>query len=91
MRAVIVGVAHWHAQMYTEALAQLGSPVLGTSDLDTEAGRAAATKLKLPFEADAATLLDRIKPEIAFVLPRHDRAMAEVRPVLDRRIPFLIE
>ena len=91
MRAVIVGVAHWHAQMYADALAALGSPVLGTSDLDPDAGRAAAGKLKLPFDTDAATMLDRLKPEIAFVLPRHDRAMAEATPVLARRIPFLIE
>lgn len=91
MRAVIVGVAHWHAPMYAEALAALGSPVLGTSDLDADAGSAAAGTLKLPFETDAAAMLDRIKPEVAFVLPRHDRAMAEARPVLARRIPFLIE
>jgi predicted dehydrogenase len=91
MRTVIVGVAHWHSEMYADALAALGAPVLGTSDLDAEAGRAAAAKLKLPFEPDAASMLDRIKPDLAFVLPRHDRAMAELRPVLDRRIPFLIE
>lgn len=91
MRTVIVGVAHWHAQMYADALAELGSPVLATSDLDAEAGRAAAAKLKLPFDRDAAAMLDRIKPDIAFVLPRHDRAMDEVKPVLDRRLPFLIE
>ncbi len=91
MRAVIVGVAHWHAQMYADALAALGSPVLGTSDLDPDAGRAAAEKLKLPFDADAAAMLDRLEPEVAFVLPRHDRAMAETAPVLARRIPFLIE
>jgi len=91
MRTVIVGVAHWHAQMYADALAELGSPVLGTSDLDAEAGKAAATKLKLPFDTDAAAMLDRIKPDIAFVLPRHDRAVDELRPVLDRRLPFLIE
>jgi predicted dehydrogenase len=91
MRTVIVGVGHWHAQMYADALAALGAPVLGTSDLDADAGRAAAARVKLPFEADAAALLDRIKPDLAFVLPRHDRALAELRPVLDRRIPFLIE
>ncbi len=91
MRSVIIGVAHWHAQMYSDALAQLGSPVLATSDLDTAAGETAAEKLKLPFDSDAAAMLDRIKPEIVFVLPRHDRAMDEVRPVLDRRLPFLIE
>ncbi|MBM3531762.1 MAG: Gfo/Idh/MocA family oxidoreductase [Alphaproteobacteria bacterium] len=91
MRTVIVGVGHWHAQMYAEALAALGAPVLVTSDLDAEAGRAAAAKLNLPFDADAGALLDRAKPELVFVLPRHDRAMAELAPVLDRRIPFLIE
>lgn len=91
MRVVIVGVAHWHAQMYADALAATGSPVLGTSDLDAQAGKAAADKLKLPFDTDAGAMLDRIKPDFVFVLPRHDRAMDELRPVLDRRLPFLIE
>jgi predicted dehydrogenase len=91
MKAVIVGVAHWHAPMYAEALAALGAVVVGTSNLDGEAGQAAADKLKLPFASDAAAMLDQAKPDIAFVLPRHDRAMDEARPVLNRRIPFLIE
>ncbi|MBM3549242.1 MAG: Gfo/Idh/MocA family oxidoreductase [Alphaproteobacteria bacterium] len=91
MRTVIVGVGHWHAQMYADALAKLGASVLGTSDLDAEAGRAAAEKVRLPFETDSAALLDRVKPDLVFVLPRHDRAMDELRPVLDRRLPFLIE
>jgi predicted dehydrogenase len=91
MKAVIVGVGHWHAPMYAEGLTKLGVEIAGSSDLDAEAGRASAAKLKLAFARDAATLLDKARPDIAFVLPRHDRAWDEVRPVLDRRIPFLIE
>jgi len=91
MKAVIVGVAHWHSPMYHEALAALGIPIVGASDLDAEAGAAAAKALNLPFDRDAAAMLDRTRPDLAFVLPRHDRALDEARPVLDRRIPFLIE
>jgi predicted dehydrogenase len=91
MRAVIVGVAHWHAPIYAKALAEASVTLAGASDLDPIAGEAAAAQLGLAFDSDAAAMLDRLRPDIAFVLPRHDRAMDEARPVLARRIPFLIE
>jgi predicted dehydrogenase len=91
MQAVIVGVAHWHAPIYAASLAELGVALVGASDPDAAAGAACAAKLGLAFDADAGAMLDRLRPDIAFVLPRHDRAMATLAPVLARRIPFLIE
>lgn len=91
MKAVIIGVAHWHAPIYAHVLTELGVPVLGASDLDASAGESAARHLGLAFAPQSATLLDRAHPDIAFVLPRHDRVLDELRPVLNRRLPFLIE
>jgi len=90
-RIAIVGVAHWHAQIYRECLAALGIDVVGTSDMDAEAGRAAATRLGLHFAPDAAEMLARCRPDFVFLTPRHDRTLEELSPVLDRRLPFLIE
>lgn len=87
----MVGVAHWHASIYQECLANLGIGVVGTSDIDAEAGHAAAERLGLPFAPDAADMLARCRPDFVFVTPRHDRALEELAPVLDRRLPFLIE
>jgi predicted dehydrogenase len=86
-----VGVAHWHAPIYLDCLSKADARVVASSDLDAVAGRAAAGRLGLPFEPDAAAMLARAKPDFVFVTPRHDRALEELAPVLDRKLPFLIE
>jgi predicted dehydrogenase len=91
LKIAFVGVAHWHASIYRECLAKLGIGVVGTSDIDAEAGYAAAQRLELPFERDATDMLARCRPDFVVVMPRHDRALEELAPVLDRRLPFLIE
>ncbi len=86
-----VGVAHWHAPIYLEIVKALGCPVVGASDLDAVAGQAACQRLGLDFTPDADAMLARRKPDFVILLPRHDRALDELAPVLDRRLPFLIE
>lgn len=90
-RIAFVGVAHWHAPIYAGILKTLGIPVVGTSDPDRDAGAAQAAKLGLAFEADAAKMLDAAKPDFTIVMPRHDRAMETLKPVLDRKLPMLVE
>jgi predicted dehydrogenase len=86
-----VGIAHWHAPIYRDCLAGRDARIVGGSDLDAEAGAAAAARLDLDFEPDAAAMLARTRPDFVIVTPRHDRVLAELAPVLDRRLPFLIE
>lgn len=90
-RIAFVGVAHWHAPIYAGILKTLGIPVVGSSDPDRDAGAAQATRLGVPFEADAARMLDSAKADFTIVMPRHDRAMETLAPVLDRRSPMLVE
>lgn len=90
-RIAFVGVAHWHAPIYAGILKTLGVPVVGSSDPDSDAGAAQAAKLSLPFEADAGKMLDTARPDFTIVMPRHDRAMETLAPVLDRRLPMLVE
>ena len=90
-RVVIVGVAHWHSSIYAGILKELGIPVIGASDLAKDEGAAAAAGLGIPFEADAATLLARVRPDLAIVTPRHDQVMAALTPVLAAKPPILIE
>jgi len=91
LRIAFVGTAHWHAPIYAGILKTLGVEVVGSSDLDAEAGAATAAKLGLAFDADAGAMLDRTKPDFVFVTPRHDRVLAELAPVLARKLPLLIE
>ncbi len=90
-RVVIVGVVHWHSSIYAGILKELGIPVIGASDLTEDEGAAAAARLGIPFEADAATLLRAAKPDLAIVSPRHDQVMAALTPVLAAKTPILIE
>ena len=87
----VVGVAHWHAPIYLEIFRTLGCPIVGASDLDIIAGQAACLRLGLDFTQDAGDMLARTRPDFVVLLPRHDRALEELAPVLDRRVPFLIE
>jgi predicted dehydrogenase len=91
LKIAFVGVAHWHAPIYAECLAPLDVSIVGSSDLDAEAGSAAAARLGLPFDRDAAAMLARTRPDFVFITPRHDRALDELAPVLAARLPFLIE
>ncbi len=91
LSVAFVGVAHWHAPIYLEIVKTLGCPVMGASDLDAAAGQAACQRLGLDFTPDADAMLARAKPDFVILLPRHDRALDELAPVLDRRLPFLIE
>jgi predicted dehydrogenase len=86
-----VGVSHWHSSIYAGILKELGMVVAGTSDPDAGEGAAAAAALGLAFEADAATMLARVKPDLVFVTPRHDRVLETLRPALASGRPIVIE
>jgi predicted dehydrogenase len=93
-RIGFLGVAHWHAPIYAGILKTLGVSVVGSTDLDGDAGAAQAARLALPFTADAAAMLDMLdaaKPDFLIVMPRHDRVADTLAPALARRLPMLIE
>ena len=87
----IVGVTHWHAERYVRMLRARGATLVGASDADPTAGAAAASRHGIAFDPDTDAMLARARPDFAVVLPRHDRALAEVGPVLARRLPMLVE
>jgi predicted dehydrogenase len=91
LRIAFLGVAHWHASIYAGILKTLGIPVVGTSDPDATAGAASAARLGLPFEPDSSAMLDAVKPDFLFVMPRHDRVPETLAPALARRLPMLVE
>ena len=91
LSVVIVGITHWHAPRYVRMLGARGVKLSGASDADPVAGKDAAQKQGIDFHPDTAQLLERVRPDFAVVLPRHDRANAEIAAVADRRIPMLVE
>ena len=91
LSGAILGITHWHAERYARMLAARGARIVGASDGDALAGAAAAARHGLDFAADPRALLDAARPDFVLVLPRHDRALAEAAPAIERRLPMLIE
>jgi len=91
LRIALVGVSHWHAPRYAEALRARGALLCGASDTDAAAGASAAARLGIDFIAPTESLITRVRPDFAVVLPRHDHAADEIARVAAKRIPMLVE
>ncbi|MBL8385171.1 MAG: Gfo/Idh/MocA family oxidoreductase [Burkholderiales bacterium] len=91
LSAAILGVTHWHAPRYVKHLGARGVRVIGASDADAQAGRAAADRLGLAFAPDTDRALATFRPDLAVLLPRHDLAAREIGAVAVRGVPMLVE
>ena len=87
----IVGITHWHAPRYLRMLATRGLRLVGATDADPAAGARVAGEHGIAFAADAAALLERTRPDFAIVLPRHDRATADIGAVAAHGVAMLVE
>ena len=90
-RVAVVGVSHWHAARYIEAMRARGVELVGASDTSHQAGAAASQRLGIDFYGDTESLLSRSSPNLAVVLPRHDRATEEIRIVAAHQVAMLVE
>ena len=91
LSAVIAGITHWHAPRYVRILRARGVRLLGAADADAGRGRAAADRHGIAFEADTDYLLEKTRPDLAVLLPRHDLATREITAVAARGVAMLVE
>ncbi len=91
LTAVIAGITHWHAPRYVRILRARGVRLLGAADADAGAGRAASQRYDIAFEADTDRLLEKTRPDLALLLPRHDLATREITAVAARGVAMLLE
>jgi len=91
LTAVIAGITHWHAPRYVRILRSRGVRLLGAADADAGAGRAASQRYDIAFEADTDRLLEKTRPDLALLLPRHDLATREITAVAARGVAMLLE
>jgi len=91
LTAVIAGITHWHAPRYVRILRARGVRLLGAADADAGAGRAASQRYDIAFEADTDRLLEKTRPDLALLLPRHDLATREIAAVAARGVAMLLE
>ena len=89
MRVVLLGANHWHSPTYYQPAAAQGHEVILFDDEPGPAQRTAA-KHGFALHADYADL-DRVRPDFAVCLGRHDRMPRYVAMCIERRIPFLAE
>jgi predicted dehydrogenase len=92
MRLAFIGVSHWHIPLYLDpARALPGTEVVGVSDPSAALAGAVAARAGCPAFTDEDALLDRTRPDFAFVLGRHCDMAASARRLIARGIPFAIE
>ena len=91
LSVAIVGITHWHAPRYLRMLSRRGVKWVGASDIDAVAGAKIAAGHGIAFRPDTADLLRATRPDFAVVIPRHDRATAEIGTVAALGVPMLVE
>ncbi|MFN0163569.1 MAG: Gfo/Idh/MocA family protein [Burkholderiales bacterium] len=91
LTVAIIGITHWHAPRYVQHLGARGVRLVGATDVDPVAGRAAAERFGLAFEPDTERAIAKFRPDFAVLLPRHDLATREISTAAARGVPMLIE
>jgi predicted dehydrogenase len=91
-RVLVVGVSHWHAPLYLDALARRSGrlDVVAVSDDDLAVAQSVARRVGA---AQAVTDLRAVDTtvDLAIILGRHDRMAASASMLIDRGIPFVLE
>lgn len=89
MKIVLLGACHWHAPCYHVPAAKLGHEVI-LIDADAALVRQKAAAGGYAWSADYGDL-DRLRPDFAVCLGRHDQMAGLCGLCLERGIPFLAE
>ena len=91
IRVAVIGVGHWHAPRHIAALARAGARVVGVSDPDVSVAERGGSQLGCPFFDDDRALVERVRPDFVFALPRHADAPTVARHLIEQGMPFAIE
>lgn len=91
-KVVVVESTHWHAPLYYGALREREDVrVVGVSDSARLTGEAVARQFGCTAYASTPEMLDRERPDFAFVFGRHVDMPVLAAALIERRIPFAIE
>lgn len=91
IRVGLVGVGHWHAPRYIEALIEGDAQIVGVSDLDPDKARRVAGDVGCRSYPTHLAMLADSRPDLVFALPRHHEAADVVSTLLDLGLPFAAE
>lgn len=91
-KVAIVESTHWHAPLYYGALQERSDvEVVAVSDSAQHTGEEVARRFGCTAYTSTREMLDREKPDFAFVFGRHVDMPALAAALIKRRIPFAIE
>ena len=91
-KVVVIESTHWHAPLYYGALEQRKDvQVVGVSDSTRLTGKDVAQRFGCSAYDSTVEMLDRERPDFAFVFGRHIDMPALADELIKRRIPFSIE
>ncbi|MCK5806306.1 MAG: Gfo/Idh/MocA family oxidoreductase [Lentisphaeria bacterium] len=92
-KVAFIGLHHWHAPFYMNAMNDLGQPIAAVADVDAEmcAFRAEAGACDAPQYTDYDKLLREVKPDLVFAHAPHDEMTELADWLVDRGVPFHME
>jgi predicted dehydrogenase len=92
LRLALLGVSHWHLELYLEPLTQEDSvKIVGVSDPNPQVARHLGIRLGCDWSPDFRDLCDKVKPDFVFAFGRHCDMADEGRFLIERGIPFVME
>lgn len=92
MRAALVGVSHWHTNLYAEPIADdQRIEIVGVSDPGVKSAERWAERLGTTAFADYREMCERNRPDLVFALGRHIDMPELARYLVDAKIPFVLE
>jgi predicted dehydrogenase len=92
MRVAVIGVSHWHLDLYLPTLLELPDvELVGVSDRDASVARALGERLRCPWSDSDEQLYDDVRPDFVLALGSHAEMVGEADHLLDRGIPFAME
>jgi predicted dehydrogenase len=94
MRAVVIGVGHYHATYpphYIELLRRRGVEVAAVHDPEEGAAQEVATRLRCAAYGDARAMVSEVRPDFILGLGRHVDMPATVELAIEAGIPTIME
>jgi predicted dehydrogenase len=92
MRVALVGVSHWHTDLYAEPVADdQRIEIVGVSDPGVASAERWAARLGTTAFADYRQMCEKNRPDLVFALGRHIDMPELARHLVDARIHFVME
>ena len=93
LKVAFIGLNHWHAPFYMQAMKAVDYPIAAVADLDPSMAefRARAGACDAPRYSDYEALLREVKPDLVFAHAPHDEMTELADWLVEHNVPFHME